>query len=88
MPTYNFRCKKCDKKSERFFLPSKLESFEKDNKCEFCKGEMERDFGGQSMSFNMKTFKEMDRRDKKFDKKVKEINHADNINKDAYYDVR
>ena len=88
MPTYNFKCKECDNITEEFFLPSKLESFIKENKCEKCSGKLERDLGGQTMNFSMKTFKESDRRDKKFNKKVKEIQHDTSIKKDPYYDVR
>ena len=88
MPTYNFRCEKCSKKNEEFFLPSKLDNYLKDNKCSKCKGNLVRDFEDQTMNFSMKTFKESNRRDAKFDKKVQDMNHTDNINKDPYYDVR
>ena len=88
MPTYDFRCTKCDKVTEEFLNISKLENFMKEAKCEGCKGGLVRDFGGQTMNFSMKTFKESSRRDDKFDKKVQELNQEANINKDPYFDMR
>ena len=88
MPTYAYKCKKCEYKFDKFFGPSKLETYAKENPCEKCGGEVDRDFGEQNMNFMMKTYKEMNRRDNKFSKKVDEGNHTANINKDPYYDVR
>jgi hypothetical protein len=90
MALYSLKCTKCNHKVEKFVSISGLDNYLKENKCEECKGDMERDLMNDvnNISFFMKGFKTLAKEDAKVHKANMRKANDEMVEKDPYFGLR